>query len=117
MVENKQRIKKKLYLLTLKYREKLPRRLQELGKFMKLLLSKKWDKKIALKIESELHKLTGTGKSFGFTTLSAKAHRMKLLLSDFIKKDRELKEDQKQQLVSLFSELQESLDDFGEGAI
>jgi hypothetical protein len=98
MTDRKTATSRKLQGLMDKFSQKLPIRLLQIEKDLKLLLRESWNKEVALRTYMELHKLSGTGGSFGFKAISDVARRSEEHLAVLIKQDGALSRSQSKEL-------------------
>ncbi len=112
MKDSSQAISKKLRILMTEFAQRLPLRIKGMEINLNALVAKFWDEGIARQLYSELHKLSGTGTSFGFQKLSAKSRKMEEYVAWLLENDKVLDKSQVKKLCSLFRELQRSVDHF-----
>lgn len=112
MKDNNQAITKKLRALMTKFARKLPSRLKQMEDHLHILINQAWDKGVAKQLYADLHKLSGTGTSFGFKNLSEKSHQMEEYMALLLKNDNNLQSQQVKELYRYFKELQRSVDHF-----
>ncbi len=105
MTDKKSAIGRTLQGLGDKFSQRLPVRLEQIEKDFSLLLEAPWDREVALRTHMELHKLSGTGGSFGFRWLSNAAHQCEEYLVTPMKHDRALTAKQKKELYDCLAEL------------
>ncbi len=99
---------KKLQSLKNKFCAKLPARIREMERDIALLRGNAWDGEAALRLHMELHKLSGTGASFGFGKVSERAHDVEEYLSALIKSGGAPERSQKKALFTLWDRFTKS---------
>ncbi|MBN1799126.1 MAG: Hpt domain-containing protein [Spirochaetales bacterium] len=112
MKDSNQAITKKLRALMTKFARKLPSRLKQMEDHLNILINRSWDKGVAKQLYADLHKLSGTGTSFGFKKLSEKSRQMEEYMTILLKNDHNLQSRQVKELCGYFKELQRSVDHF-----
>ena len=95
-----------------KFARQLPARIMDMESHLNILIHKSWDKHAAKQLYADLHKLSGTGTSFGFKRLSNVSRQMEEYMAVLIKSDNDLQKPQVKKLCRLFKELQRSVDHF-----
>jgi chemotaxis protein histidine kinase CheA len=112
MKNKNEAVAKKMRLLITKFALKLPSRIQGIEKKLNILVHHSWDKEAARQLYFDLHKLSGTGTSFGFKKLSHASRKMEMYLARLLGKEKELDKHEVKRLRSLFTELQKSVEHF-----
>ena len=86
--DNHQEITKKLRILMTKFERKLPLRIKAIEAQCNTLFATAWDRRVAKQLSLGLHKLSGTGTSFGFKRLSLTSHQMEEYVARLLKNDK-----------------------------
>lgn len=100
----------KLELLCDAYAAQLPEKLKQLEQMWEQLLQNGWDGEGFQTLHCMVHSLTGSGKTFGFSSLSDAARNLEEHLKQIAQAKTALNEDQRQHIHTLISELRQAAD-------
>ncbi len=107
-----EKIQKRLAALAEDFVDQLPERLSIIKTLLDEVAEAPRDSQPAMTTLEELHrnvhKLSGSGATFGFTILSGRSKEMELALSTLIENDGEITEEEKASLQDLFQKIVES---------
>jgi chemotaxis protein histidine kinase CheA len=108
MTDKETPIGRTLQGLKQKFSERLPSRIGQIEWDFRLLAAVPWDKETAMRTHMELHKLSGTGGSFGFKELSEAARRCEEFLALLIKHNGPLTRTHKKELSAGLDRLRDA---------
>ena len=98
----------KLKFLNDAYATQLPEKLKQLEQVWEQLLQNGWDGEGFQTLQRMVHSLTGSGKTFGFSSLSDVARNLEEHLNQIAQAETALSEDQRQHIHKLMSELSQA---------
>jgi diguanylate cyclase (GGDEF)-like protein len=109
MAQLPEQVRKRFRELARNFFKGLPDRLVEIEKLVQQLGQPGSDQNTLRQLNLQVHKLTGTGASFGFDAVSSSARAMEELLRQPIGKERGLADPEKRTLAALLEELRAAI--------